>query len=148
MKSENNDKVSITAKRAEAALRELIANGQKVNQHAVEKYAGIANGSLNYNVPEYIDLKKRIQAVKAVGASKKGGQTNKDQLAKQVELKRRYKNERDKLREEIKKVKGANLELIVNISEQQRYITYLENKEVATIKVVDFNTKKNSGRSN
>ena len=51
-----------TQARAEQALRELMLSGERISQYAVEKRAGLANGTLNYNCPEYRQV-RRLSAV-------------------------------------------------------------------------------------
>lgn len=57
--------VKKTQARAEQALRELMLSGERISQYAVEKRAGLANGTLNYNCPEYRQVrgKRRLSTV-------------------------------------------------------------------------------------
>ena len=133
------EKVEVTLKKAEKALRELIASGEKINQHAVEKKAGLSNGTLNYNVQEYKDLKLRITKAKsAVAEAAPDKIIGRGKLQDQKRLKEKYRTERDNLREECKKLKGEKLELITHLLEMQRYIKHLEKKGVADSKLVQF----------
>ena len=53
--------VKKTQARAEQALRELMLSGERISQYAVEKRAGLANGTLNYNCPEYRQVREAIR---------------------------------------------------------------------------------------
>ncbi|BDK90470.1 hypothetical protein MMW20_09375 [Enterobacter hormaechei] len=56
--------VKKTQARAEQALRELMLSGERISQYAVEKRAGLANGTLNYNCPEYRQVREAIRSLK------------------------------------------------------------------------------------
>ena len=49
-------KIELSVNAGEKALLELIAEGEKISQHAVEKRSGVANGAFNYNHPMYREL--------------------------------------------------------------------------------------------
>ncbi len=39
-------------------------SGERISQYAVEKRAGLANGTLNYNCPEYRQVREAIRSLK------------------------------------------------------------------------------------
>ncbi len=137
------DKVIKTSQRAEDALRTLIANGDKISQSAVEKLAGLSNGTLNYDVPEYQDIKKRINIAKSATAETaiepKG---NRGELQNQIRLKDKYRKERNELRSEIKKLIGEKTEIMHKLFELQRYVAFLDEEGIASCNVVKFRSKK------
>jgi predicted nuclease with TOPRIM domain len=133
----NREKIIATAKKAEKSLREIIAEGGRISQAAVEKRAGLSNGSLNYNVPEYKDIKHRIHLAKQ--STNAHLTVNKsDSLKGDTRLKDKYRSERDNLREELRKVLGQKVELQHKLFELQQYVKYLESKGFAHSNVVNF----------
>ena len=116
--------VKKTLARAEQALRELMLSGERISQYAVEKRAGLANGTLNYNCPEYRQIRETIRSLKKVLP----GTTPVDEqgIEKQIKLKEKYRSQRDELREEIKKVMAENVELLHNLLLLQQYVRELE----------------------
>ena len=63
--------VKKTQARAEQALRELMLSGERISQYAVEKRAGLANGTLNYNCPEYRQVREAIRRKKRARAPRR-----------------------------------------------------------------------------
>lgn len=116
--------VKKTQARAEQALRELMLSGERISQYAVEKRAGLANGTLNYNCPEYRQVREAIRSLKKVPK----GTTPIDEqgIEQQIKLKEKYRRQRNELREEIKKVIAENVELLHNLILLQQYVRELE----------------------
>ncbi|MDH2914170.1 hypothetical protein N7V53_16785 [Kosakonia sp. HypNH10] len=116
--------VKKTQARAEQALRELMLSGERISQYAVEKRAGLANGTLNYNCPEYRLVRESIRSLKKVLQ----GTTPVDEqgIAQQIKLKEKYRRQRNELREEIKKLMAENVELLHNFILLQQYVRELE----------------------
>tara|TARA_R110001606_G_scaffold169296_2_gene314274 strand:+ start:12450 stop:12905 length:456 start_codon:yes stop_codon:yes gene_type:complete len=141
-KKENAQKIKLTAERAENALRDIIVEGSRISQAAVEKRAGLSNGALNYNIPLYRDIKTRIIL------AKEGKVTESSPSFKSVpasvnesRLKDKYRSERDSIREELAKARGEVLELRSALFDAQQYIKYLESKGLAHSNVVNFKSR-------
>lgn len=135
----NSDKIMLTFEKAEKALREIIGEGSRVSQSAVEKRAGLSNGALNYDVPMYRDLKARIQLAKDNKAISNSG--IKDE-SNDRRLKDKYRQERDDVRSELKKARGEVLELRSALFDMQQYLKYLEKQGIGDINVVRFKSRK------
>lgn len=116
--------VKKTQERAEQALRELMLSGERISQYAVEKRAGLANGALNYNCPEYRQVREAIRSLKKMLQ----GTTPVDEqgIEQEIKLKEKYRCQRNELREEIKKVMAENVELLHNLILLQQYVRELE----------------------
>lgn len=131
-----------TVLRAESALRELMTEGAGVSQHAVEKRAGLANGALNYNCPEYRALRETIRTVKA--AQQKATTNGESRGAHHEKLKEKYRHQRNELREEIKHLMAENVELLHNLMLMQQYVRELERISGSEKgRVVSFSSDKN-----
>ena len=89
-----------TQARAEQALRELMLSGERISQYAVEKRAGLANGTLNYNCPEYRQVREAIRSLKNVRGT---APVDEQGIEQQIKLKEKYRRQRNELREEIKR---------------------------------------------
>ncbi|MFK5948841.1 MAG: hypothetical protein QM500_08760 [Methylococcales bacterium] len=136
------NRVTKTLKLAEDALKYLVADNKKISQYAVEKKAGLSNGALNYNVPEYIEFKKRIQAAKcAVNGETKQSEKQKLKIKNESNLKDKYRVERNNYEIELKKAMGEKLELTYQLFELQKYLLHLEKKGQADSRVIDFKRK-------
>jgi len=137
-----------TLRSAEKALKELVSEGKKISQYAVEKRAGLSNGALNYKgVPEYAELKERIRAAKAVSSPAAITPADKEKLKKEESLKKKYRDERDEARNELKKVLSENMELKYQLFHLQSYLRDLENKGLASADVIDISKRMRAGRS-
>lgn len=92
--------VKKTQARAEQALRELMLSGERISQYAVEKRAGLANGTLNYNCPEYRQVREAIRSLKKTCQGT--APVDEQGIEQQIKLKEKYRRQRNELREEIK----------------------------------------------
>ena len=63
MMADDSSGISRTIERARAALRSLTDEGARISQHAVEKRAGLSNGALNYNCPEYRQFREYVRSM-------------------------------------------------------------------------------------
>ena len=63
MMADDSSGISRTIERARAALRSLTDEGARISQHAVEKQAGLSNGALNYNCPEYRQVREYVRSM-------------------------------------------------------------------------------------
>ena len=134
------EKIEVTRDRAEKAFQEILAEGGKVSQYSVERRAGLSNGTLNYDVDVYRELKTRIKTAKKITGSAGTGVRviDTDSLQKEIRLKNKYREERDKLKQQVALLMGRNVELAHNLMLLQRYIKHLEEKGVAHSNVVKF----------
>lgn len=130
----------------EKALKELIAEGRKVNQYAIEKRAGLSNGALNYNTKAYHKLKDKIRIIKEEAEPKKKNarQTafDKENLANALRLKEKYYKQKNLYREKLRYSEARRLELQFQLFHIQQYIMHLEEKGYAELNVVSFNINK------
>lgn len=132
-------KVAKTRQVAETALKELIAEGKKVSQHAVEKRAGLSNGALNYKHPEYIDLKNRIAEVQRAASPKpKRSADDRKIIQIQTRLKEKYRSQRDEYKEQLKAALGKTLEAKYQLFQLQRLFAHHEGKNSLYGNVVDI----------
>ncbi|OXY81364.1 hypothetical protein [Oceanimonas doudoroffii] len=129
---------------AEKALLELISEGAKVSQHAVEKRAGLANGALNYNHSRYKEIKGRIAKSKEINspALEVESKESKEQIRKERDLKNKYRKQRDELRDLLRISEGERLELVYQLYHIQKYLEHLERHGVVDKNVLEFNLKK------
>ncbi|MGX9929598.1 hypothetical protein [Enterobacter hormaechei] len=116
--------VKKTQARAEQALRELMLSGERISQYAVEKRAGLANGTLNYNCPEYRQVREAIRSLKKTCQGT--APVDEQGIEQQIKLKEKYRRQRNELREEIKKMMAENVELLHNLILLQQYVRELE----------------------
>lgn len=116
--------VKKTQARAEQALRELMLSGDRISQYAVEKRAGLTNGTLNYNCPEYRQIRESIRRLKKV--FQVTTPVEEVGIEQQIKLKEKYRRQRNELREEIKKMMAENVELLHNLILLQQYVRELE----------------------
>ncbi len=136
-------KITQTVKAVEIVLQEMIANGERISQYAVEKKAGLSNGALNYKVEEYIDLKDRIIKLK-IPISDQVPNTSDDiakeksKTRKEQSLKDKYRSERDELKKENISLEAENKELLLQLFKLQQYIDHLQEDSMADKKVVHF----------
>jgi hypothetical protein len=130
-------KVAESALKAERALLQIVAEGGKVSQFAIEQKAGLANGALNYKHPLYIDLKRRILETKST-VSNEPALDDKfmSSLAKEKHLKDKYRIERNQLAELLRVSEGERLELQYQLYHMQKYLTHLENSGLADLNVL------------
>ncbi|MCU7940437.1 MAG: hypothetical protein KZQ64_13680 [gamma proteobacterium symbiont of Bathyaustriella thionipta] len=140
-RNQRPDKIKTTFSVAEKALKDIISEGGKVSQYAVEKRAGLSNGALNYKAPEYIELKERINAAKAVRGQHPTKKVDTEKLKKEKSLKSKYRGERDEAKEELKKALGEKMELLYQLFHLQSYLNHLENKGVASADVIDISRR-------
>lgn len=130
-----SSRVQLNIAAAETALKELIAEGKKPSQYAVEMRAGLSNGTLNYKCDEYENFKKRLITIK-----KSQPETNdlykqlKKECQKQSDLKDKYRNERNFFKEENKVLHAQNKELLY-----QLFLIQQEMIQVKEKNVIDFN---------
>jgi len=139
-------KVIQTVKTVEIVLKEMITNGDRISQSAVEKKAGLSNGTLNYKVEEYIDLKKRIIKLKKTISEELPNTSDdvakeKNKAKKEQKLKDKYRCDRDELRLENLYLESENKELLFQLFKLQQYIEYLEVNGMADRSVIDFSLK-------
>ncbi|EPM5142644.1 TPA: hypothetical protein KML25_000283 [Escherichia coli] len=128
MMADDSSGISRTIERARAALRSLTDEGARISQHAVEKRAGLSNGALNYNCPEYRQFREYVRSMKTGRVDKSvSGEAPDDILRHQVRLKEKYRLQRNELREELLVLVAENAELVHNLLLMQRYIQELEN---------------------
>ena len=80
--------VKKTQARAEQALRELMLSGERISQYAVEKRAGLANGTLNYNCPEYRQVREAIRSLKKTCQGT--APVDEQGIEQQIKLKEKY----------------------------------------------------------
>ena len=111
--------VKKTQARAEQALRELMLSGERISQYAVEKRAG-----LNYNCPEYRQVREAIRSLKKTCQGT--APVDEQGIEQQIKLKEKYRRQRNELREEIKKMMAENVELLHNLILLQQYVRELE----------------------
>ncbi|GAA5218325.1 hypothetical protein ACFSJ3_15720 [Corallincola platygyrae] len=139
-------KVKLSADAAERALCELIANGARISQHAIEKRAGLANGALNYNHPLYVSLKQKIQKAKAtmVSTNDNGSPELQKRIKREIGLKRKYRKQRDSYKAQLKQAEGEKLELAYQLHHLQRYLKHLERHGLADVNVLEFAVKNRS----
>ena len=116
--------VKKTQARAEQALRDLMLSGERISQYAVEKRAGLANGTLNYNCPEYRQVREAIRSLKKTCQGT--APVDEQGIEQQIKLKEKYRRQRNELREEIKKMMAENVELLHNLILLQQYVRELE----------------------
>jgi len=140
-RKERPGRIKATISVAEKALKDIISEGGKVSQYSVEKRAGLSNGALNYKAPEYIDLKERIKAAKAVLGQLPAKTADTEKLKKEKSLKSKYRGERDEAKEELKKALGEKMELLYQLFHLQTYLNHLENKGVASADVIDISRR-------
>ncbi|WP_286340938.1 hypothetical protein [Ferrimonas sp. YFM] len=135
-------KVERTVEAAQRALADLIAEGARISQHAVEKRAGLANGALNYKHPLYRELKARIINVKSPTVSSSSSSSEEaSKLAKERELKDRYRTQRNELRGLLRIAEGEKLELQYQLYHMQKYIKHLEQHGIVDANVLEFSLK-------
>ncbi|MBE0377771.1 hypothetical protein [Pseudoalteromonas prydzensis] len=127
-------KIELNILAAEAAVKELLAEGKRVNQHSVEKVAGLSNGTLNYKCEPYEKFKNRLIKINEPKIQVDEQQKKlKKEVARQAELKDKYRIQRDELRQENVELHAENKELLHQL--------FLLQKEMIAIKetnVVDF----------
>ncbi|NOH98437.1 hypothetical protein [Vibrio sp. 99-70-13A1] len=126
------------AEESEKALLELISKGMKISQHAVEKRAGLANGALNYKHPKYQVVKDKINRAKLASESNQTA-ANKELkvlLAKEKNLKDKYRKEKNLLKQRLKKLEGERLELIYQLYHLQQYVAKLEENSISSPNVI------------
>ncbi|WP_299694581.1 hypothetical protein [uncultured Vibrio sp.] len=126
------------AEDSEKALLELISEGMKISQHAVEKKAGLANGALNYKHPRYQEVKEKINKAK-LASEPNQTPVNKElkaHLAKEQALKDKYRNEKNHLKQQLKKLEGERLELLYQIYHLQQYVAKLEGNGIGSPNVI------------
>ncbi|MGP4933484.1 hypothetical protein ACTXIM_16285 [Pseudoalteromonas nigrifaciens] len=127
-------RVELNILAAEAAVKELLAEGKKINQHSVEKRAGLSNGTLNYKCDPYKKFKDKLTEINTANTQVDDHyKTLKKELIRQAELKDKYRMQRDELRHENVKLHADNKELL--------YQLFLLQKEMIAVKetnVVDF----------
>lgn len=129
-------KAELTLRAADSALREMVAEGARISQHAVEMRAGLSNGALNYNHPNYVAMKERIAAAKAISTSTGDARADeKRELLRQKRLKEKYRAERDQYKRELAKALGEKLELTYQLFHAQDSLAQLDEKIV-----IDENT--------
>lgn len=121
-----------TVARAEVALKKIITEGSKISQHAVEKKAGLANGALNYNCPEYREFRNVIKLA-AENRNKANAKliTSNVYLQQQIKLKGKYRVERNELRRELKIMLAEIIELHYHLALMQNHIAELEKSALA-----------------
>ncbi|ASP47408.1 hypothetical protein [Cognaticolwellia beringensis] len=139
-------KITLTVKAVEIVLQEMIANGERISQYAVEKKAGLSNGALNYKVEEYIELKDRIIKLKMPISDQVPNTSDdiakrKSKEKKEQNLKDKYRSERDELKEENIYLEAENKELLFQLFKLQQYIEFLQVDGVADMKVLNFSLK-------
>ncbi|AUW04407.1 hypothetical protein [Vibrio campbellii] len=130
--------VQRNAEKCERALLNLVSEGKKVSQHAVEKRAGLANGALNYKHPRYQKVKEKINRAKLV-AEPKSAPVNKEfkaLLVKERVLKDKYRNEKKELKEKLKELEGERLELQYQLYHLQQYLARLEENSIEHSNVI------------
>ena len=64
------------------------------------KTSGLANGTLNYNCPEYRQVREAIRSLKNVPGT---APVDEQGIEQQIKLKEKYRRQRNELREEIKR---------------------------------------------
>lgn len=133
-------KIELSVNAGEKALLELIAEGIKISQHAVEKRAGVTNGAFNYDHPMYHELKNKIHQAK-IASKDKQTQISKEHLVllvKERALKNKYFSQRNKLKEQLKKLEGERLELQYQLYHLQKYLAQIEDNGIDSLNVIGF----------
>ena len=90
----------------------------------MEKRAGLANGTMNYNCPEYRQVREAIRSLKKTCQGT--APVDEQGIEQQIKLKEKYRRQRNELREEIKKMMAENVELLHNLILLQQYVRELE----------------------
>ena len=143
--SNTSSSVQLRAAAAEEAIKTLLASGKSVSIYAVEREAGLSNGTLNYICGEYDEIRKRIKKLKA-GSSTKGYDTGvsseiselKTKIKNEQKLKEKYRAERNALKIENEELLAKNKELMFVLFRTQQYLAHLEREYGADVKVLDF----------
>lgn len=140
-----NNRTELTIQAAEVALKELLAEGAKISQYAVERRAGLANGALNYKSEKYTELKSRIQLLKH---SQSHDLRTTDSMIKQSfknesRLKNKYRKERDNLKKENQKLHAHNKELLYQLWKIQQHIQQVSDSNVFDFHILTLKPKDN-----
>ncbi|MCG9770459.1 hypothetical protein L1D59_17840 [Pseudoalteromonas piscicida] len=133
-------------KLARQALKELIEEGKRVNVSAVEKRAGLSNGTLNYSHPLYEAFKEKICELKRAEClpSSKDIDRLRGKLNHEVALKEKYRVERDKLKEDIRVLMGEKAELQYQLFHALKLIDELECVEDQESNVLKYSALKSN----
>lgn len=133
-------RVQLSIAAAEAALKDIIAEGKKPSQYAVEMRAGLTNGALNYKCEEYIEFKQRLLKLKETKSEANDlYKTWKAEYKKQAALKDKYRAERDFLKEENKKLHGHNKELLYQLFLMQQEMIQIKETNIIDFNAIKFN---------
>lgn len=140
-----SNQTELTIRAAETALKELLAEGAKISQYAVERRAGLANGALNYKNKKYVEIKARIQTLKKPQLYDTTIIDSKirQELSKESRLKNQYRKERDKLKKENQKLHAQNKELLYQLWKVQQHI-----QQVSDSNIFDFRNLTSTSKDN
>lgn len=133
-------KIELSVSAGEKALLELIAEGRKISQHAVEARAGVANGAFNYAHPMYLELRNKIRQAKIASKSDQT-QMKKEHatlLTKERALKHKYFSQRNELKEQLRMLEGEKLELQYQLYHLQKYLAQIEDNGIDNPNVIGF----------
>ncbi|MGF1827442.1 hypothetical protein [Vibrio splendidus] len=140
-----NNRTELTIQAAEVALKELLAEGAKISQYAVERRAGLANGALNYKSEKYTELKSRIQLLKHSQSHdlRTTDSTIKQSFKNESRLKNKYRKERDNLKKENQKLHAHNKELLYQLWKIQQHIQQVSDSNVFDFHILTLKPKDN-----
>tara|TARA_B110000211_G_C14093525_1_gene561183 strand:+ start:1499 stop:1939 length:441 start_codon:yes stop_codon:yes gene_type:complete len=134
-----NTRVELTIIAAEKALKELIAEGKKISQYAIEKKAGLGNGALNYKHDSYLTFKTKIDTLKLNTETSSSIDIElKKKLVNESKLKDKYRIEKQKYKLRCLELEANNRELLYALFKTQKYLDFLEVKGLADSNVLNF----------
>jgi hypothetical protein len=123
-----SSKVADTLNAAKKALADIIAEDGRVSVSAIEKRAGLSNGTLNYKNEAYIEFKNKVSSFSNNKVIERD--LTKVELNKQKELKSKYKKQRDIYKLQVKKEIQKRLELSYQLFHLQQEIDSGKNKNI------------------